>query len=478
MNFTKADAARILYERREMRARLAPFVRKVFATVDPGAVYKHGWYIDYICEYLEAGYAGEYPQLIFNLPPRMLKSIIITIAFPAWVLGKDPSEQILCGSYGASLAKKHSVDCRLVIESDWYGHLFPETILTDDQNEKSKFVTTKRGHRVATSVGGSVLGDGGNVLILDDPIKADKANAVSAADRKAANDWIDQSWSTRKNDPKRALEIVVMQRLNIDDPTGHLLKDGGWELVKIPQEAKSKTIITFPRSGRIITREAGELLHESRIGPKEIAKIKKRLGTYGYGAQQQQDPSPLGGGRIKLDWFPRYKTIPKEFDELVISADTAQKAKEINDPTAIHIFGRVNKQWYWLHTIVERLIYPDLKSRLESLFLKVKPHAILIEDKSSGQSLIQEFKSQEFKLPIVAIEPDGDKPSRMDVQTPLLEVGMIALPDPKKINAPWLYDVEERLMHFPNPSAWDEIDALSQFLKWLRGCSTTDVEFW
>lgn len=478
MIITRASAARTLYERREMRERLSPFVRKAFATVDPGAVYKHGWYIDYICEYLEAAYAGEYSQLIFNIPPRMLKSIAITISFPAWVLGKDPCEQILCASYGATLAKKHSVETRLVIESDWYRQLFPKTIISDDQNEKAKFVTTERGHRIATSVGGAVLGDGGRILILDDPLKADKANVVSSAERDAANTWIDQSWSTRKNDPKESLEIVVMQRLNIDDPTGHLMKEKGWTLVKLPQEAKSKTLITFPKSKREIVREQGELLHESRIGKPEIAKMKTRLGTYGYEAQQQQNPSPMGGGRIKLEWFGRYGAIPAKFDELVLSADTAQKAKEVNDPSAILVFGRKDQQWYWLHTITERLIYPELKAKLESLYLKIHPHAVLIEDKSSGQSLIQEFRTQQYKLPVIPMEPEADKVTRLDSHTPLLEAGLILLPDPQKIDAKWLFDIEERLTHFPNPSSWDELDALSQFLKWVRTRSSTPVDFW
>jgi len=219
-------------------------------------------------------------------------------------------------------------------------------------------------------------------------------------------------------------------------------------------------------------------LHESRIGKPELERMKKRLGTYGYEAQQQQNPSPMGGGRIKLNWFPRYRAIPQGLEELVITADTAQKAKEVNDPSAIHVFGRKGKQWYWLHSITERLIYPELKLFLESLCVKIKPHAVLIEDKSSRSSLIQEYRSQEFKLPVISMEPEADKITRMDTHTPLLEAGLVALPDPKKIDAPWLFDIEQRLMHFPNPSSWDEIDALSQFLKWVRTRASTEVEFW
>lgn len=460
---TKEQAAALLLERRAMRGHLSPFIKKVFATVDPSAVYKHNWHIDLISEYLEACYHGEIRQLVINMPPRFMKSISVSVAFPAWVLGQDPSEKFLCASYSDKLAMKHNVDTRLVMQTAWYKSTFPDVHLAHDQNEKSKFQTTARGHRIATSVGGTATGEGGNYLITDDPMNPKKAH--SDTERETTNEWFDQTWSTRKNDPKTAVEILMMQRLHAEDTTGHALKEGGWEHLVIPHEAEGKTTVVFP-SGRIVEREDGELLHEERMGKEETKKIRKRLGTYAYDGQYQQRPAPLGGGRIKLSWFPRYKELPALFDEIVLSADTAQKAKEINDPSVIQVYGRKNEQWYIVHQWKGQVIYPDLKNMALAMINQWKPDAFLIEDKSSGSSLLQELKL--LKKPVIGIEPEADKVTRFDTQTPSLENGLISLPDASFTDCEWQASIETNLMNFPNPVAWDELDAMSQFLKWLR----------
>ena len=471
----KSEVSKALLERRMMQLHISPFIKKAFSTVDPGAVYKHNWHIDMIAEYLEAVWMGQIQKIIFNLPPRFMKSIAITVALPAWGLGVKPSEQFMCGSYSASLSLKHSVYCRAVMEAEWYAATFPETQIRKDQNEKSQYMTTEMGYRLATSVGGSATGDGGNYRILDDPINPKEA--LSDTVRNAANTWIDQTWSTRGNDPKTCADIVVMQRLHVNDPTGHLLGKGGYEHVIIPQEAEKKTIIIMPISKKKIIREEGELLHEERFGVKEKETAQANLGAYGYAGQHQQRPVPLEGGRIQLSSFPRYKQRPIEFDEIVLSADTAQKEKEINDPTVISVFGRVNARWYWIHLWKMRARYPVLKQQMVSLCNRFRPDAVLIEDKSSGSSLIQDL--QEYtSIPIVAIEPEANKIVRMDTQTPSIEAGLIALPDPVWIkDANWLSYLEECLMHFPEPNSWDEIDTLSQFIKWTKTKETT-IEVW
>lgn len=459
------------------RRSLSYFIKDTFKTVDPGAEYLHNWHIDLMSEYLMACYMGQIKNLIINIPPRFLKSIEVTVAFPAWVLGQDPSEQFVASSYSDKLSTKHSVDCRLVMESDWYRYTFPDTQMAKDQNEKTKFQTTKRGHRIATSVGGTVIGEGGNYLITDDPMNP-KAS-VSETERKSINDWFDQSWSTRKNNPKTAVEIIVMQRLHVDDTTGHALKEDNWEHLVIPQEAPEKQIIIFPLSKQKITRKKGELIHPERFGKAEVKAAKRRLGTYGYAGQQQQEPTPMGGGLIKIDWFPRFRAEAVEYDEVVMSLDTAQKAREVNDPSVCHIFKRKGSVWHWTKTWKDRVRYPQLKKMTKSLAESCSPDAILIEDKSSGSSLIQELHD-DTDLPVIAIEPESDKITRMNTQTPSLEAGIVALPDIDYIPAPWLADVETYLMHFPSPGAWDEIDALSQFLKWLRkreGVDDTIVPF-
>ncbi|WP_234813529.1 hypothetical protein [Candidatus Williamhamiltonella defendens] len=144
-----------------LRDDLSSFIQRTFATVDPGAQYLHNWHVDLIAEYLKACTDRDIKRLIINIPPRYLKSIAVSVAWPAWVLGHAPSSTFLASSYSDKLALKHSVDCRLVVQSAWYRKVFPQIQLVRDQNEKSKFVTTARGHRIATSTGGTATGEGG-----------------------------------------------------------------------------------------------------------------------------------------------------------------------------------------------------------------------------------------------------------------------------------------------------------------------------
>jgi len=461
-------AAKTLLERREQRKHLSAFVAKTFALVDPGAAFKHNWHIDLISEYLEACFEHEILNLVINMPPRFMKSICGSVAFPAWMLGRRPSEQILCGSYSGKLSIKHSVDCRAVMESPWYGSLFPETVIASDQNEKTKYQTTKRGHRIATSVGGTATGEGGNYLIMDDPLNPKQA--ASDTERTGANEWLDQSWANRKNDPKTACEILIMQRLHSHDATGHMLEKVEGDIVHlvIPQEAEMRTTVVFPRSGRVLVREEGDLLHEERVGPDEIASMKRRYGSYGYAAQQQQRPAPKGGGIIKLEWFRRYTTPPaaSKIQMLRISIDTASKEKEINDPSAAGVWAETDEGHFLLEMWKDRLGYPALKRRVKNLCLKWAPNELLIEDKSSGQSLIQDLNDdKEFKTPVIPMEPGKDgKVVRASVESPSIEAGLVWLPE----SAPWLHDFEQEILNFPNGEHDDQIDQLTQYLKRTR----------
>jgi predicted phage terminase large subunit-like protein len=486
----RSEAAKQLLARKRMREHVAPFIKKVFTTVDPKTAYRHNWHIDYMAEYLEAVYLKQVINLILNVPPRFLKSICGTVGWPAWLLGKDSSDQILAASYADKLATKHSVDCRVVIESEWYRQVFPQVHLARDQNEKTKFQTTARGHRIATSVGGTATGEGGDKLILDDPM--DPRRSLSEPERKATNEWVDQTWSTRKNDPQKSSEVIIMQRLHVDDSTGHILsqqaaakrsaqfhealedrREAHWEHVVIPQEAERRTVITYPLSGKKKIRQKDELLHAARFDETARDQAKLRLGTYGYAGQHQQRPTPVGGGRVKTDWFPRYRVLPTSYDEVILSYDTAQKGREINNPSVGQVYVRRDAQWYLAHQWKDHVRYPALKRMVIAMADEWHPDAICIEDKSSGSSLIQELE-EHTDLPVIPIEPESDKITRFDTQTPSLEAGVISLPDPMHVPTAWLAFLEECLSHFPAPPMWDELDAMSQFLKHIRKRERTD----
>lgn len=463
-----ADVQRVLQEeiaqREAMRNRLAPFIKKTFETVDPGAVYSHNWHIDAIAEFLEAVHRREIKRGIINIPPGYLKSISVNVAFPAWTLGKNPSERIVSGSYSEGLSMKHSVDCRLTIQSSWYKNTFPDVRLSEDQNTKQKFQTTARGQRYAVSVGGTVTGDGGNLLIVDDPINP--KNAMSDTERTNANDWFDQTFYTRLRDKKNGAILVIMQRLHVDDLTGHLLKKGGWDLLRIPAIAEQDE--EWKLNGGVYYRKKDELLHPDREGAEEIASAKRELGSYGFAGQYQQRPAPLEGGMVELSWFNRYGAIPARENviRVIQSWDTAQKAKEVNDPWGGGTWFETEKGYYLVDSINKRMTYPDGKRTVIGWFDKWQPDVILIEDKSSGESLIQDLRV-EGRYPVIAIQPDGDKVTRMSTASPMIEAGNCWLPN-ASLRMPWLVDYEQEIATFPNSSDKGQVDQTSQFLNWVK----------
>jgi len=470
-------AAQVLKQRRAMRNDFAPFLRMAFATVDPGAVYKHNWHIDLLSEYLTACYKRQLTKLIINIPPRFLKSLTTTVAFPAWVLGLNPKEQILTGSYSGSLSTKHSVDCRAIIRRPWYQHCFPELKIVDDQDTKTEFVTTERGYRVATSVKGTATGKGGNILILDDPIDPFKVH--SKIEREATNDWLDSVWSSRKNDPNTSVEILIMQRVHQDDPTGHFLENSsGWEHLVIPQVAPHKTVIDF---GKVhVVREEGELIHPARFDQAKVDEAKRRLGTYGFAGQHQQVPAPLEGGIINPLWFKRYKTPPALEEKiegtdklqpagmLRLSLDTAFKPDQLNDPSVIEVWFESKAKHYLLDVWRDKVGYPMLKKVVKDISQKWAKHIneVLIEDKASGQSLIQDLREDPtYPWPIIAMNPgQQSKVVRMDTEAPQIEAGNVYLPEV----AGWLFDFETEVANFPVGTHDDQVDAMSQYLKRIR----------
>lgn len=462
---TKAEALDAL-----LRTRLAAFTQKTFRTVDPGATYKHNWHIDLIAEYLEACTRREIKRLIINIPPRYLKSVSVTVAWPAWLLGHNPSERVLAASYAEVLSLKHSMDCRLVMQSDWYRRVFPALHLTGDQNEKRKFVTTARGHRFATSVGASAIGEGGRFLIVDDPLNAQQA--LSDVQREAANTWFDQGFSTRLDDKENGVIVIVMQRLHAKDLSGHLLDKGGWEHLCIPAVAETRTVIDF---GRVkLVREPGDILHPARENREAIARQQLEMGSYAFAGQYQQRPAPAEGGIFKAGWFKRYDKPQDAYDFIVQSWDTASKPGQLNDPSCCTTWGIRRDGYDLLQVLVRRLEYPDLKALVIKQAEAFGVNAVLIEDKSSGQALLQDLK-RETKLPLIAINPVNDKITRASAESATVEAGRLALPT----HAPWLTDYEMEMLTFPNAPHDDQVDSTSQFLKWIKERSNApQIRIW
>ena len=358
------------------RTDLSYFTRKAFEIVKPVDDYLHNWHVDLIAKYLTACKDGDIKRLIINIPPRHLKSISVAVAFPAWLLGHNPSEQIICASYGQDLSNKHSQDCRAVIQHPWYNRVFPEVQLVEDQNTKSKFMTTKRGFRFATSVGGTLTGEGGNFLIVDDPLSQQQAE--SELFRETALNWFDQSFMTRLNDRKKGCIIVIMQRLHENDLTGHLLRKGGWDHLCLPIIAQHDE--EFKIGNDVYVRKEGELLHPERINDEEIKQLKIDLGSRGFAGQYLQTPNPEGGGEFRKDWLMFYDKIDHSKMNKYIFIDPANAKGKKSDYTAIFVIGANDDgNLYVIDMYRDKLNVREREELIFDLHRKYKPQCVYIE---------------------------------------------------------------------------------------------------
>lgn len=459
MSVTDAEqASRLMVQL--LRTDFKFFLRKVFKTLNPDTPLLWNWHLDAMCEYLNAVERGEIKRLIINVPPRCLKSITVTVAWSAWLLGQNPSESIIAASYSSDLSKKHSMEARLIIESDWYRAAFPDSVISNDQNEKDKYVFELRGQRVATSVGGSITGDGGNFLILDDPLKPDEA--TSPAVRKSTNAWVRQTFLTRFNDKNTGKFVLIMQRLHEDDVTGNLLEDGLYTHLKLPAEFAGATTLGLP-GGHQWNIEAGSLLDNNRLGPEILEQERLTLGEVGYAGQYLQDPAPSDGGIVKREWFQLVEDKPNGFDAIVHSWDTAFKANAGSDFSVCTVWGIRHDGYYLLEVFKRKMEYPELKKQVIRLYERDVPRYILVEDKASGQSILQDLGAMRG-VPLLGIIPEMDKVWRMSSCTDVIETKKVKL---LKDEA-WVEAYLDEMCIFPNGRHDDCVDSTSMALRWMK----------
>jgi predicted phage terminase large subunit-like protein len=447
-----------------LRRDLCCFAQRCFFELNPQTAFAMNWHIEVIAAKLTAVRQGKIRRLIINLPPRHLKSLMASIAFPAWCLGHDPSAQILCVSYAQDLADKLARDCRSIMMSPWYRRIFP-TRLAAHRQAVQEFITTAQGYRLATSTGGVLTGRGADIILIDDPLKPEEA--LSDAQRQAANEWYDHTLYSRQNDKRRGAIVVIMQRLHEDDPVGHVLAQEAWEVVRFPAIAEADEIheietIWGPRS---FSRRQGEALHPEREPLDTLDRIRRTIGEYNFAGQYQQTPAPLGGGMVKAEWFKRYgaNERPERFEHIVQSWDTANKVTELSDFSACTTWGIRGKDLYLLNVLRKRLEYPALKRAVREQHSLFNAKVVLVEDKASGTQLIQELIADGCHA-VTRYQPECDKVMRLHAQTAIIENGFVHLPEA----APWLAEYLHEMAVFPKGKHDDQVDSTAQFLDWFK----------
>jgi predicted phage terminase large subunit-like protein len=446
-----------------MRAILATdfrsFVEYVFGLLRPGIPFKPNWHIDAMAHKVSQVASGELKRLIIAVPPRHLKSIIASVALPAWYLGHNPSERVVCVSYSAELAKTHANDFRRVVTDPTYQAVFPKMVVVRETD--SEIHTTLRGRRYATSIQGTLTGRGGNLFIIDDPLKP--GDAISEVSRERVIEWYRSTLVTRPDDKQAARIMVVMQRIHVEDLVGYLLdNDAGFEVLSLPAVAQSTTTHDLG-GGRSHVREKGDLLHPTHEPVEVLREIKKNMGAMLFSAQYQQAPEPAGGKIIKrkmLRYYSELERLPT--DRIVLSWDIALSEQEAGDYSACVVLLNRSDLYYVLEVVRGKFPFDKLKDKIIEVKERYgKAASLVIEDGGISYGLIQSLREKHIN--VVDYKPKGDKEERLISQIDLFEGGSVLLPK----DAPWLEEFVSELLSFPGRHD-DQVDALAQGLAWRR----------
>jgi predicted phage terminase large subunit-like protein len=432
------------------------FVRKCFHVLSPSAIFYMNWHICAIAYHLVQVWLGNIKRLIITVPPRSLKSIMCSVAFPAFVLGHDPTKRLIVVSYSADLAIKHANDFRAVVNSAEYHAIFPGMRISAMKNTQTELVTTRNGFRLALSVDGALTGRGGDIIIIDDPIAA-LAATLSPKSREHVANWYFNTLLSRLDDKQNGAIVLVMQRLHEDDLAGVLLRGSDeWTVLSLPAIAEQDEEIPIG-NGQVHFRRTGDVLHPQRQSREELESLRAQLPPEIYAAQYQQQPVPPGGAMIKRVWVRRYDQLPKS-GQIIQSWDVANKQGEENDYSVCTTWLVHENKYYLIDVLRGRFDFPTLRAKVSQQAKLHKASQILIEDAGFGTALIQEVKTANFS--VVGIKPEYDKKIRMAIQSAKFENGQVFFPK----EAPWLADLEAELFAFPNGRHDDQVDSISQAL--------------
>jgi predicted phage terminase large subunit-like protein len=440
-----------------LRRDFESFLRRCFMTLNPGARYLPNWHISAIAYQLDRIRRGEINRLIFNLPPRHLKSLTVSVAFPAFILGLEPWHRIFAISYGNELSSKHAGDFRSIVESRWYRRAFREMRIS--RSLEDEVSTTARGFRKATSVYGTLTGLGGDIFIIDDPQKP--IDAQSDIQRDRLNQWVSNTLMSRLDNKERGVIIVVMQRVHLNDLSGYLIDSGGWTVLSLPAIAEQEEKTAIDATANHV-RHVDEALHPELESAESLKKLQTKIGPDIFAAQYQQAPVPLGGAMIKRAWLRYYDRPPERSYGVRIlqSWDTAAKDGVLNDWSVCTTWMLLKNHYYLIDLTRGRYDYPTLKGTAFALAQKYRPHYVLIEDASTGTALAQEFKKISFGGMVKLVRVEHDKIGRLYVNQGKFAAGLVLFPR----NASFLSALEAELLTFPQCKTDDQVDSVSQAL--------------
>lgn len=468
MKFPNEDAIVAELARRDFLT----FVKLVWPELVPGTPFQDNWHFHVMAEHLMAVRPMQkIDRLICNVQPRSGKSLFFSVCFPLWVWLNKPHTKFICASHGLDLAYDLAGKRAKLLESDTWARYFSRyckptrTLAKKQENSKGGVIFT-------TSVGGSLIGMGGDVIILDDPANA--MEALSQQSRATVNTWFDVALKSRLDDQRTGAIIIVAQRLHEDDIPGHALKEKNadgtpvwtWLCLRTEYEMDTPTTMLGFKDPRT---QMNELLWPDRFGPKEIAKLKT-MGTWAFTGQYQQRPAPLAGGLFQRAWWNFYKVLPGDLEGILLSCDATFKEGIDNDYVVIQTWGWKGANRYLISQIRDRMSFTQTQVALRCEYYKAKEafpdktiDSVLVEDKANGSAIIDTLREE---IPaVLGVNPEGSKEARAASVSPQVEARNIYLPDPSI--ASWVSDFVDECALFPNGAHDDQVDAFSQAVRWI-----------
>ena len=363
---------------------LTSFTEFAFGVVRPDVPFKPNWHFEAVTEKLSQVACGDVRRLIITLPPRTLKSLCASVALPAWFLGRHPWERVVVVSYSDFLARSHANDFRQLVNHPIYQASFPAMRLERDTDRE--ITTTKRGKRIATSLEGTLTGLGGNLIIIDDPLKL--GDAMSESVRARVIEWYRSTLLSRGDDKTAMRIVVVMQRVHQDDLAGYLQEQGGFEVLNLPAIAQRDETYELG-DGRLYTRRKGELLHPEHEPADALIELKRAMGPIAFSAQYQQSPMPPGGRIIKRKWLTPYDDVQSQSgDRIIMSWDIALSETESGDYSACVVLLRRGEVFYILEVVRGRFPFDTLKQKVMEVKGRYASSTLLIEDSPISRGLI------------------------------------------------------------------------------------------
>ncbi|MBB4152736.1 putative phage terminase large subunit-like protein [Sphingomonas jinjuensis] len=447
------------------------FVERVFATLDPGETLERGTYLPVLCDHLARVERGEIKRLLVTIPPRHLKSVTASIALPAWVLGRDPTKRILTVSYASDLTADHSRNFLKVVRSGWYAHVFPDTALNVERNTVREYRTRQNGFRLGSSLGGTLTGLGGDLIIIDDLMKA--ADARSPVARERARHFYGNTLVSRLNNKAAGSIIAVQQRLHEEDIAAYL-QGLGFDHLNLPAIAEERQEFRLS-SGQVFVRQPGDLL-KPRSEPREILdEIRVGMGGPDFEAQYQQNPTPPDSALIEWNRIQTYEEAPPRdrILHVVQSWDTALSDGPKSDYSVCTTWGFHNDSWLLLEVKQVRKLYADLLALVRSERKRWQTDTILVENAGVGIALLADLardlrctSEPDHHAPSCArqaITPKMSKEDRLTVSVERLYSGKIRFPQ----SAPWLASLKREMTGFPYLAHDDQVDSVTQFAHWV-----------